>query len=82
MKDLTNLVKLIGEDNEKRLKDAMTDLLINQFRDDLESMEDYMLDYEEIFDDVRKEVTSIMKEKISKAYLAKAEKKFYELFGE
>ena len=41
-----------------------------------------MCDYDEIFDEVRKEVTSIMKNKISEAYLAKAEAKFNELFGE
>lgn len=81
MKDLTNLVKILGEDNEKRLKDAITDLLINQFEDDLESMTYYMFDYDEIFDEVRKEVKSIMKDKISKVYLEKAEAKFNELFG-
>lgn len=82
MENLSNIAKMLGEDNEKRLKDAMTDLLIQQFEDDLTNMTDYMFDYEGIFDEVRKEVTSIMKEKISKAYLAKVEAKFDELFGE
>ena len=82
MKELTKLAMLLGEKNEKRFKDAMTDLLINQFEDDLQNMSEYMCNYEEIFDEVRKEVTSIMKDKIEKAYLAKAEAKFNELFGE
>ena len=82
MENLSKIAILLGEENEKRLKDAMTDLLIHQFEDDLESMEDFMCDYEEIFDEVRKEVTSIMKNKITDAYLAKAEAKFSELFGE
>ena len=82
MENISKIAKLLGEDNEKRLKDAITDLLINQFEDDLANMAEYMCDYEEIFDEVRKEVTSIMKEKIAKAYLAKAETKFNELFGE
>ena len=82
MEELTKLAGLLGEENEKNLKDAITDLLIHQFEDDLTSMCEYMFDYERIFDEVRKEVTSIMKEKIAKAYLAKAEDKFNELFGE
>ena len=82
MEELTGIMKLLGEDNEKRLKDAITDLLINQFEDDLKNMTDYMFDYEEIFDEVRKEVKSVMKDKISRAYMKKAEIKFAELFGE
>jgi C4-type Zn-finger protein len=82
MKELTKLATLLGEDNEKRFKDAMTDLLINQFEDDLQNMSEYMCDYEEIFDEVRKEVTCIMKDKITKAYIEKAEAKFAELFGD
>lgn len=78
--NLSNLAKLLGEENEKKFKDAMTDLLIKQFEDDLENMSCYMIDYEEVFDDVRKEVKSIMKDKIAKAYMGKAEAKFAELF--
>ena len=81
MKNLTEFAKLLGEDNEKRLKDAITDLLIQQFEDDLQNMSVYMCDYECIFDEVSKEVTAIMKDKIAKAYLAKAEANFNELFG-
>ena len=82
MEELTGIMKLLGEDNEKRLKDAITDLLINQFEDDLKNMTDYMFDYEEIFDEVRKEVKSVMKDKISRAYMKKIEAKFAELFEE
>lgn len=82
MKKLTKLATLLGEDNEKRFKDAMTDLLINQFEDDLQNMSEYMCDYEEIFDEVREEVATIMKNKIKMIYLEKAEAKFAELFGD
>lgn len=82
MENLSKMANLLGEENEKRLKDAITDLLIHQFEDDLSNMCEYMCDYGEIFDEVRKEVTSIMKNKITKAYAAKAEAKFDELFGE
>lgn len=82
MEELTGIMKLLGEDNEKRLKDAITDLLINQFEDDLKNMTDYMFDYEEIFDEVRKEVRTVMKDKISRVYMKKMEVKFAELFEE
>lgn len=82
MENLSKMANLLGEENEKRLKDAITDLLIHQFEDDLLNMCEYMCDYGEIFDEVRKEVTSIMKNKITKAYVAKAEARFDELFGE
>lgn len=82
MENLSKMANLLGEENEKKLKDAMTDLLIQQFEDDLSNMSEYMCDYEGIFDEVRKEVTSIMKDKIIKSYLAKAESKFNELFVE
>lgn len=82
MEKVLEIAKLLGEENEQRLKDAVTDLLIHQFENDLYSMADYMCDYEEIFDEVRKEVKSVMKEKIMKKYLEKAEVKFSELFEE
>lgn len=82
MENLTKIAKLLGEENEKKLKDTITDLLIQQFENDLHDMSEYMFDYEEIFDKVREEVTAIMKDKIAKAYIAKAEAKFKELFGE
>lgn len=80
MENTMKIAKLLGEENEKKLKDSITDLLIQQFEDDLECMTDYMFDYDEIFDEVRKEVVSIMKDKITKAYIAKTESKLAELF--
>lgn len=82
MNELSNLAYLLGEENEKRLQDAITDLLIKQFEDDLYSMTEYMMDYDEVFNEVREEVKSIMKDRIKRAYLAKAETKFTELFGD
>ena len=79
MENISKIAKLLGEENEKRLKDAITDLLINQFQDDLENMTEYMCDYDEIFEEVRKEVTLIMKDRIMKDYVAKAEAKLNEI---
>ena len=79
MENISKIAKLLGEENEKRLKDTITDLLINQFQDDLENMTNYMCDYDEIFEEVRREVTLIMKDRILKDYVAKAEAKLNEI---
>lgn len=81
MKDFNNIVKLLGENNEQKLKDTITDLLIDRFEDDLNDMGCYMIDYEQLFDEIRDEVKSTIKDKVAKVYLAKAEDKFNELFG-
>lgn len=80
MEELTKIAKLLGEENEKKLKDSITDLLIERFMEDLDDMGCYMIDYEQLFDEVRVEVESVMKNKIMKMYMEKAEKKFSELF--
>ena len=82
MKDFNNIVKLLGENNEQKLKDTITDLLIDRFEDDLNDMSCYMIDYDQLFDEIRDEVKSVLKDKVAKVYLAKAEAKFNELFGE
>ena len=80
MEELTKIAKLLGEENEKKLKDSITDMLIERFESDLDDMGCYMIDYEALFDEIRKEVKSAMKDKVTKMYMAKAEEKFSELF--
>lgn len=80
MEELTKIAKLLGEENEKKLRDSMTDILIERFEEDLNDMNCYLVDYEALFDEIRKEVKSIMKDKVIKMYMAKAEEKFSELF--
>ena len=38
MEELLAITKVLGEENEKRFKDAVTDLLIEQVKDDLENL--------------------------------------------
>lgn len=82
MKEFNNIAKLLGAENEKKLKDSITELLIERFEDDLNDMACYMIDYEQLFDEIQNEVKAVLKDKISKAYMEKAEAKFNELFGE
>ena len=80
MENLNNIAKLLGEENEKRLKDTITDLLINHVEDELSDFDTYLIDYEELFIDIAKEIETAVKDKYTKMYMEKAEKKFAELF--
>lgn len=80
MEKVLEVAKLLGEENVNRLKDTVTDLLIKRCEDELEDMAIYMVDYEQLFAEVEDEVRSIIKDRIMKMYLEKAEGKISELF--
>lgn len=80
MEKCLEVAKLLGEDNVNRLKDTVTDLLIKRCEDELEDMAVYMIDYENLFEEIEKEVKSIVKQKIMSKYLEMAEGKISELF--
>lgn len=80
MEKCLEVAKLLGEENVNRLKDTVTDLLIKRCEDELEDMAIYMIDYENLFEEVEAEVKAIVKDKIKQIYLAKAEDKISELF--
>lgn len=80
MEKVLEVAKLLGEENVNRLKDTVTDLLIKRCEDELEDMAIYMVDYEQLFTEVESEVRSIVKDRIMKMYLEKAEGKISELF--
>ena len=50
MEELLAITKVLGEENAIRFKDAVTDLLIEQVKDDLENLSNYLIDWEELFD--------------------------------
>lgn len=79
MEKVLEVAKLLGEDNVKRLKDTVTDLLIKRCEDELNDMGIYMIDYESLFEEVEKEVRSIVKDKIMQVYLKQAEHRIAEL---
>lgn len=80
MEKVLEVAKLLGEENVNRLKDTVTDLLIKRCEDELDDMGIYMIDYECLFEEVEKEVKSIVKNRIMQIYLEKAEGKISELF--
>ena len=82
MEKLLAITKLLGEENEKRLKDAVTDLLIEQVKDDLHSISHYLIDWEELFEEIRGEIKEEFREKVRGKYLKVAEDKLSEIFRE
>lgn len=80
MEKCLEVAKLLGEENVNRLRDTVTDLLIKRCEDELEDMTIYMIDYENLFEEVEKEVRAIVKDKIKQIYLTKAEDKISKLF--
>lgn len=70
VKDLSAVVTLLGEDNAKRLRDGITDLLLEQVSYDLDDKYryDYILAFDDIYKDVKEEIEDEFKEKLAKKY--------------
>ena len=81
MADLSSIAKLLGEENEKKLKDTITDIFINTIEEDLNQMNTFLIDFEGLFEEVREEVREELKDMMYKKYLAKIEDKMDEFFG-
>ena len=82
MRNVDNVVeiaKLLGEDNAQRLKDGITDMLLSRVEEELQNDEYYLFNYEELFGEIEKEVISMARERVRKAYMEQAEKKIAEL---
>ena len=56
MAQLNELAKLLGEENEKRLKSSITDLLIEQVADELRENYEFLIDYDHLFSEVIGEI--------------------------
>lgn len=80
---MQGIIKLLGEENEKRLKDAITDLLIAKVESDLDEKYayDYILAFDEIFEEVANEVKVDAKEKMIKILSEKLDGKISEVLG-
>ena len=82
MENLNNIAKLLGEENEKRFKDSITDILINRFQEDIDDYDEYMVDLYDLFNEIEDEIRTAVKEKYVKMYMEKADQKFAKLFAE
>lgn len=80
MGKVLEITKLLGEENEKKLKDSITDLMIEKAATEIDDMCDYLIDFERLFDEVQKEVSTDLKEKLVKIYSEKLDVKIKELF--
>ena len=80
MAQLNKLAKLLGEENEKRLKSSITDLLIEQVSDELRDNYDFLIDYEYLFNEVIDEIKEEFKNRVREKYMGIMDEKFSELF--
>lgn len=74
-KELCEIAKLLGEENEKRLKDSITDIIIEEVKRDIESLNVYLIDVDELIDDIREDIRSDLKERLYKEYMEIIENK-------
>ncbi len=82
MEEVMKIVTLLGEDNVKRLRDGITDLLLEQVSQELNDMSVWLIDYESLLDEIREEVKADIKKKILPKYLETVEAKVDALFRE
>lgn len=82
MANITELAKLLGEDNEKRLKDKITDIIIERVQEEMDDYFTYTIDYDSIFNEIEEEVKAMAKEKYMKMHMEKMNKKFAEMFSD
>ena len=84
LKELTTIAKLLGEENEKRLKDAITDALIQTAEDDIRERYkyDYIIAFDSIYEEVNRELQEEMKTKMAEKYREHMEKELKKMFGD
>ena len=80
MEGLTKIAQLLGEDNEKKLKDGIVELLLNQAKYDIEQKYayDYCIEFDAIYDEIKREIKDEVKERLKKKYMESINKKMEE----
>lgn len=83
MEKLTTIAKLLGEDNEKRLKEEITNLLIGQVEMDLEEKYkyEYILAFDDLYEEVKEQMEKEFKERLASKYREQMDAKLTEIFG-
>lgn len=79
MSNISIIAELLGEENAQLLRNEITKIVLNHIECDLDEMEDYLIDFEDLFDKVRHEVFDNVKDKMIKKYTNEIEAKFEEL---
>lgn len=82
--DFTKVADILGADNEKRLKDAITDALIEQAVYDIKDRYSsaYCIDFDELMSNVSDEVNNEVKEQIKSRIMQIVMKKIEDMFDE
>lgn len=83
MPDSTSqFVLLVGEKNAERFQKEITDIMIEQFRSDIEDNMQFIIDFQTLFWEIEDIVREDIKEKMIKVYSERCEKKLSEWLGE
>ena len=82
MDSLSNLSSILGEENERKIKDGITNLIIQSVEDDLSTMGTYIIDYEDLFDRMRDEVEPEIMRIMAKRYMNKMKVMMDDLFND
>lgn len=84
MGELTGIMNLLGEENVKRLRDGITDLLLQQVERDIEDKYEYnyILVFDDIYEEVKAQIEEEFKEKMTKKYRKLMNEKMKDVFGE
>ena len=82
MENLINIINLLGEENEKKLKDGITDLLLQQVERDLADRYEYeyIIAFDTLFEEVKELVEKEFKEKLVEKYREQMNKEFEKMF--
>ena len=84
MEELTGIMKLLGEENTKRLQDGIADLLLEQVDRDIRDRYayDYIIEFDDIFEEVKKQIKEEFKEKLAEKYRKLMDEKMSGIFGD
>ena len=84
LKELNTIAELLGEENEKRLKNAITDALIRTVENDIEDRYkyDYIIAFDSIYEEVNKELQEELRVKMAEKYREHMEKELKKMFGD
>lgn len=82
MKELVTIINLLGEENEKKLKDGITDILLNQVERDIEDkyQYNYIIAFDDIFEEVKEQIEEEFKEKLAEKYRERMNTEFAKMF--
>lgn len=81
MEQLTKIEELLGEDNAKRLKDTITDMIIEQVKSDMDNMTVYLIDFEVVLDGIRRDIERDVRERLTNEYVEVLRKRLDDYFA-